>query len=90
MRYHTKVCVYFKSQFVVIFCCQVKSDNDICYSFAGQEKELSSFLHEVNGILKNENVAALRSVIVFEGEIGVGKTRMLEAAMLCCMERGLK
>lgn len=45
----------------------------------GRKKELSQFEADLSYIQANPDAATQRQLIVFEGDSGIGKTRMLDA-----------
>ena len=49
------------------------------YPIVGRDAELNIFEHEIKQILNNPNKGTQRQVLVYEGESGIGKTKIIDA-----------
>ena len=49
------------------------------YPIIGRDKELNIALEEMKQIIHNPSKGSQRQVILYEGEVGIGKTKILDA-----------
>ncbi|XP_035683245.1 adenylate cyclase type 10-like [Branchiostoma floridae] len=60
------------------------------YPILGREKEMEKFLDELHLMTQHLEKGDHRRVIIFEGEAGIGKSRVLEEVILKAEEEGIR
>ena len=60
------------------------------YPILGRDIELHMFMEEVEQIRTDPQLALEKRVIIFDGEPGIGKTRMLDAVIVKAMEENIR
>ncbi|XP_078675268.1 adenylate cyclase type 10-like isoform X2 [Branchiostoma floridae x Branchiostoma belcheri] len=60
------------------------------YPLLGREKEIDRFLDELHLMTQHLEKGDHRRVIIFEGEAGIGKSRMLEEVIIKAEEEGIR
>lgn len=64
-------------------------ENRFEYPILGRDEEMELFIQEIRNIIARPE-ASQREAIIFFGEAGVGKSRLLEAAVMEVMKKGIK
>lgn len=67
----------------------ILEENRFEYPILGRDDEMKLFVQELTNITSRPE-ASLREAIIFFGEAGVGKSRLLEAAVTEVMRKGIK
>ena len=60
------------------------------YPMIGRDMELDLFLKEVDYIQKHQGAASQRQAIVYDGESGIGRTKLLDAAIVKALHANIK
>ncbi|XP_039261780.2 adenylate cyclase type 10-like [Styela clava] len=60
------------------------------YYLIGREEEVNLFMHELKHLTTNRKLGSQRRVIVFEGEAGYGKSRVMEEIQWRALKEGVR